>query len=49
MLKYQVQYDDMGAQEFERQHRERDIKALRKRATKLGFTLVASEAVQATT
>ena len=49
MLTYHVQYDDMGAEEFERQHRERDIKALRKRATKLGFTLVASEAVQATT
>ncbi|HVO69045.1 MAG TPA: IS110 family transposase, partial [Aggregatilineaceae bacterium] len=49
MLKYHVQYEDMGAEEFERQHRDRDIKALRKRAANLGFTLVASEAVQATT
>ena len=48
MLKFHVQYDDMGAEEFERQRRERDIKALRARATKLGFTLVASDAVQTT-
>jgi transposase len=49
MLKYHVQYEDMGAAEFERQHRERDIKALRRRAANLGFTVVASEAVQPTT
>jgi hypothetical protein len=42
MLKYHVQYEDMGAAEFERQHRDRDIKALHKKATKLGFTLVES-------
>ncbi len=47
MLKYHVQYEDMGAEEFERRHRERDVKALRKRATKLGFTLVESQSVQA--
>jgi len=49
MLKYHVPYQDMGAEEFERQHRERDIKALRHKAAKLGFTLLASESVQATT
>ncbi len=47
MLKYHVQYQDMGAEEFERRHRERDIKALRKKATKLGFTLVESQSIQA--
>ena len=47
MLKYHVQYQDMGAEEFERRHRERDIKALRRKATKLGFTLVESQPVQA--
>jgi transposase len=48
MLKYHVQYEDMGAAEFERQHRDRDIKALRKRAAKLGLTLVATEPIPAT-
>lgn len=47
MLKYHVQYEDMGTEEFERRHRERDIKALRKKATNLGFTLVESQSVQA--
>jgi transposase len=46
MLKFHVQYDDLGAAEFERNHRERDISALRKKAAKLGFTLVAPELVQ---
>ncbi len=43
MLKYHVQFEDMGADEFERQHRERDIAALRKKASRLGFALVGSE------
>jgi transposase len=47
MLKYHVQYQAMGAEEFERRHRERDIKALRKKANQLGFTLVESQSVQA--
>ena len=47
MLKYHVQYQDLGAEEYERRHRERDIKALRKKATKLGFTLVDSQSAQA--
>ncbi len=46
LLKYHVQYEDMGAEEFERQHRERDIKVLRKKAAKLGFTLVESLSAQ---
>jgi hypothetical protein len=45
MLKYHVQYEDIGAEEFERKHRERDIVALRKKAAKLGFTLVGPEFV----
>jgi len=49
MLKYHVQYQDMGTEEFERRYRERDIKALRKKATSLGFTLVEAHSVQATT
>lgn len=47
LLKYHVQYEDLGAEEFERQHRERDIQTLRKKAAKLGFTILASESVQA--
>ena len=49
MLKYHVQYEDMGEQEFERRHRERDIKALRKKAAKLGLTLVESQSIQVAT
>lgn len=48
LLKYHVQYQEMGAEEFERQHRERDLKALRKKATKLGFRLVEFQSMQAT-
>ncbi len=48
MLKYHVHYEDIGAEEFERQHRERDIASLRKRAARLGFTLVEPHEVQAT-
>lgn len=40
MLKYHVQYADIGADGYEQQQRERDIEALRKKATKLGFTIV---------
>ena len=47
MLKYHVQYEDIGAEEFERQHRERDITALRKKAARLGFTLVDPDGIQA--
>jgi len=49
MLKYHVPYEEMGAAEFERRYRERDIKGLRKKATKLGFTLVEVPSVEATT
>jgi transposase len=49
MLKYHVQYQDMGAEEFERKHRERDLHALRKKATRLGFTLVEAQSVPTTT
>jgi transposase len=47
ILKYHVQYQDLGAEEFERQHRERDIKTLSRKAANLGFTLVVSQSVQA--
>jgi transposase len=48
MLKYHVQYEDMGSEEFERQHKERDLNTLRKKAAKLGFSLVTSESAPAT-
>jgi transposase len=46
LLKYRVQYVDLGAEEFVRKQRERDVAVLRKRAAKLGFTLVAPELAQ---
>ena len=48
LLKYHVQYQALGVEAFERQHRERDVKALRKKASKLGFTLVESHPTPAT-
>jgi hypothetical protein len=47
MLRYQVQYADIGAEEFEQQPRARDITALRKKAAKLGFTIVDSDTLSA--
>jgi len=43
LLKHHVPYHDIGAEEFERKRREHDITLLRKKAAKLGFTLVAPE------
>ena len=39
-------HEDMGAEEFARKQRERDVLALRKRAAKLGFTLVAPDVIR---
>jgi transposase len=45
MLKYHVQYEDMGASTYEQKQREREVEALHKKAAKLGFTL-APETIQ---
>jgi hypothetical protein len=47
MLKYRVQYEDMGAEAFGRLQREREVAVLRKKAAKLGLTLIQPESVQA--
>jgi transposase len=47
VLKYHVQYQDIGAAGFEQKQRERDVTALRKKAAKLGFVLNTTESVQA--
>jgi transposase len=39
LLKYHVQYEEIGAEEFVRKQRERDIAVLRRKAAKLGLTL----------
>ncbi len=39
LLKYHVQYVELGADGFEQTQRERDVAVLRRKATKLGFTL----------
>lgn len=44
LLKAHGQFQDIGVEEFEHQRRERDIAALRTKAAKLGFTLIAPEA-----
>jgi transposase len=46
LLKYRVQYADIGVEGFEQKQRERDVVALRKKAAKLGFTLIAPDSVQ---
>jgi transposase len=48
LLKHPVQYVDIGAEEYDRKQRERDVAALRKKASKLGFTLVAPESPSVT-
>lgn len=44
LLKHHVQYLDVGAQVYETQQRERELTALRKKASKLGFILTIPEA-----
>jgi transposase len=46
LLKYRTDYVDIGAEEFFLKQRERDVNTLRKRAAKLGFTLVETELSQ---
>ena len=47
MLKYRVQYEDVGAEAFGQLQRERDLAILRKKAAKLGFSLTATDSSQA--
>ena len=47
LLKHRVQYRDPGAELYEHKQRERELESLRKKATKLGFTLTVPEAQQA--
>jgi hypothetical protein len=46
LLKCHVQYADVGVEGFEQKQREREVAALCKKATKLGFTLAAPQLVQ---
>jgi hypothetical protein len=39
MLKYKVEYQTMIAEEYEQRFKEREIKYLQCKATRLGFTL----------
>jgi transposase len=43
LLKYRVQYVDLGADMYQQKQRERDVAALRKKAAKLGLTLSGPE------
>lgn len=47
LLKYHVQYVDIGAEEYVQKQREREVAALRKKAAKLGFNLTLSQPAQA--
>jgi transposase len=44
LLKYKVQYVDLGAEQFEQKQRDRDVVALQKKAAKLGFTISSAVA-----
>lgn len=46
LLKYHVQYQDLGAQGFAQKQREPDVAALHKKAAKLGFALIIPESVE---
>jgi hypothetical protein len=39
MLKYQVEYVDLGADYYESKYKEREIRKLKQKATRLGFEL----------
>jgi transposase len=45
LLKYRVQYVDIGADSYEQKQREREIAYLHKKAAKLGFTLTQPASV----
>jgi transposase len=47
LLKHRVQYQDTGADFYEQKQRERELDSLRKKATKLGFTLTLPGVQQA--
>ena len=40
MLKHRVQYQDIGAAAYEKKQQERELAQLKRKAAKLGFTLV---------
>jgi hypothetical protein len=44
MLKYQVPFDDFGAEGYETQQRQRELAHLQRKAAKLGFDLIPREA-----
>ena len=44
LLKYKTAYDDLGAERYEQQFREREVAHLRQKAAKLGFALTATDA-----
>jgi transposase len=43
LLKHHIPYQDIGAEAYEQNHRQREIAALRKNAAKLGFALVSPQ------
>jgi transposase len=49
MLKHRTPFQDLGAEEYEKRAREREIANLRKKAAKLGFTLLQPAPTPATT
>ena len=44
MLKYQVEYDPLSVNQYQKQYEEQQIKYMKKRAAKLGYQLVPAPA-----
>ena len=40
MLKYKVEYETISVEEYEKQYKEQQLKYMKRKAAKLGFTLV---------
>ena len=40
MLKYQIEYDPLSVNEYQKQYEEQQIKYMKKRAAKLGYELL---------
>jgi hypothetical protein len=40
MLKYQVEYETISVEEYEKKYRDQQFKYMRKKASKLGYQLI---------
>jgi transposase len=49
LLKHRIQYVDLGADSYQQKLREREVAILRKKASKLGFTITEPQTIETNT